>query len=143
MDNVQTSQVVNQLLSLHARSLPVYLSDAAPFTTAKFAHAKDIVEMIAADQMMTVDKLADYKMERNEAVLLGQFPIEFTGYHDLSIDFLLDELVRRQKQDMETIGRICDELKSQPEILPLAQETLGAAKGHLESLEELLRGVTA
>lgn len=143
MDNAQTSQLVTQLIALHARSLPVYLADAAPFAATKHEHAKDVVNMIAADQMMTVDKLADYKVERNQAVSTGYFPIEFTGFHDLSINYLLSELVRRQESEISTIDAICDKLKDAPSIRPLAEESLGAAKGHLESLQELLRSVTA
>ena len=142
MNSVGTTQLVNQLISIHARSLPAYLSDAAPFVTAKHAYAKDVVEMIAADQSMTVDKLADYLIERNQPVKTGTFPIEFTGYHDLSIEFLLDDMLVRQKSEIEMIEGIVDALKSDPMIRPLAEEALGAAKGHLESIEEIRRGVS-
>ena len=56
---LQTSRLLNELIALHARSLSVYLSDASPWMTAKNAHAKDVLDLVAADQQLMVDRLAE------------------------------------------------------------------------------------
>ncbi|HRX80376.1 MAG TPA: hypothetical protein P5307_14995, partial [Pirellulaceae bacterium] len=61
----------------------------------------------------------------------------YTGYHDLSFDFLLNEIIKEQKEDIATIESVVSKLSLVPLAKALAEETLGAAKGHLESLVEL------
>ena len=63
--------------------------------------------------------------------------MEFTGLHDLSLEYLLSELVRRQQADVDRIGEIATLLRTDPAAHALAEEALGAAKGHLASLREL------
>lgn len=132
-----TCDLINQLITLHARSLPVYLSDASPWITEQHAHAKDVLDIIAADQLFMVDRLFNLMLKRDGTVAMGGFPMEFTGWHDLSLDFLLMELVRRQERDAESIHRISQQLAHDPEARELAEEAWGAAKAHCEALREL------
>jgi hypothetical protein len=67
----------------------------------------------------------------------GEFPIEFTDTHDLAIDFLIQEAIDCQKQDIAELEQCVEALRLAPAAQSLAAEALGMAKGHLESLEEL------
>lgn len=129
---------LNRLIAIHARSLPVYVADAAPWGTSQDMHAQDVIDMIAADQLLTVDRLADEVMSQGGAVKQGAFPMEFTGLHDLSIGYLIGEMTRLQANDVVEIDRLVGMLDEDAAARPLAEEALGAAKGHLESLSELL-----
>jgi len=73
----------------------------------------------------------------------GEFPIYYTGYHDLSFDFLLNEIIKEQKEDLVQIEKVVEQLSLVPLARALAEETLGAAKGHLESLNELKQAASA
>ena len=134
--------ILNRLIAIHGRSLSVYLADAAPWATSQDAHAQDVLDMIAADQLLTVDRLADEVMATGGAVRQGAFPMAFTGLHDVSIGYVVTELVRRQAADVVEIDELVGELDSAAAARPLAEEALGAAKGHLESLNELLHSTS-
>ena len=64
--------------------------------------------------------------------------MEFTDLNLLSLDYLLTELVRWQKADVQAIEQLAAELAEGSEDRALAEEVLGNARGHLQSLEELL-----
>ncbi len=131
--------ILNRLLVIHARSLAVYLADAVPWGRPEDEHARDVLVMIAADQLTTVDRLANAIQEQGGVVLKSEFPMEFTGFNDLSIEYLISELVRYQAADVVEIEELVTQLDSDASSRPLAEETLGAAKGHLETLTELMQ----
>jgi hypothetical protein len=137
MSDATTNRLLNHLIAIHNRSLPVYLTYAAPAWHDGEEAAKETMRLIAADQRETAERLAAMIIENGGVVNNGEFPIYYTGYHDLSFDFLLKEIIKEQKEDIVTIERIVSKLSLIPLAKALAQETLGAAKGHLESLIEL------
>ena len=142
MKSSEVCSLLNDLIAIHARSLPVYLSDAAPWMTHRDAHAKDVVDLIAADQLMTVDQLAEIVIDKGGTVDQGIFPMDFTGLHDLSLDYLLVQMVHRQREDVERIADVVERLTEDAGAKAVAEEALGAAKGHLASLEELTNDVS-
>lgn len=142
MKSSEVCSLLNDLIAILARSLPVYLSDAAPWMTQRDAHAKDVVDLIAADQLMTVDQLAELVFDKGGIVHQGIFPMDFTGLHDLSLDYLLVQMVKRQREDVQRIAAVVEQLTEDARVKAVAEESLGAAKGHLESLEELTRGLS-
>ena len=64
--------------------------------------------------------------------------MEFTSLHDLSLDYLLGKLVQHQEETIREIDRCVGQLQTIPTIQAIAQEALGEAKGHLDSLRELV-----
>jgi len=142
MNAVNPVDVLNRLLVLHHRSLVAYLSYASPAWHRGDERVQETLKTIAADQRQFVDRMSELIVDEDGAVQFGSFPMSFTGYHDLSFDFLLDRLLEHQRRDLVTIQECVSLLDSVPLAKALAQETLGAAKGHLESLEEIKQGAT-
>ncbi len=134
--------LLNELIAMHARSLPVYLTDAIPWLTEKEAATSDVLNIIAADHLMTVDRLAEAVLDRDGTLRMGTFPTYFTGLHDLSIDYLLGETTKRQAADTKRIAEIAAALAPDAQAAALAKECWGAAQGHLESLRELQAAVS-
>ena len=66
----------------------------------------------------------------------GEFPMEFTGMHDLSVDHILRSVLDRQQFEVELIDQLSQQLTWDATAKALAQEALGAAKAHIQSLEE-------
>lgn len=97
-----------------------------------------MIQQITDDQQITIDKIADYIEDESGTPDMGEFPAEFTGYHDLSLDFMIREIAARQRCELELIQQLTDSLESGTQAKALSQEALGAAKGHLQSLEETL-----
>jgi hypothetical protein len=58
MSPPSTTDVLNRLLVLHERSLPVYLSYAPPDRLASHPKAKAVLDQIVEDQKRTIDRLA-------------------------------------------------------------------------------------
>lgn len=137
MSVANTNRLLNQLVAIHNCSLPAYLTYAAPAWHRGDEVAKETLRLIAADQRDTSERLAAMVTEAGGVVDNGEFPIYYTGYHDLSFDFLLLQIIKEQKVAIVAIEEVVSQLALVPLAKSLAEETLGAAKGHLESFEEL------
>ncbi|MFV1965553.1 MAG: hypothetical protein ACC628_09040 [Pirellulaceae bacterium] len=140
MSAIDPIDILNRLLVMHHRSLARYLSYASPVWLRGDEPAKKVLEMIAAEQQRFVDQLGEMIVENGGAVQFGSFPMSFTGYHDLSFGFLLDRLLEFHRRDVKVIEECVSLLGAAPLAKALAQEALGAARGHLELLEERKQG---
>jgi hypothetical protein len=137
MNSVDTNDVLRRLLILHQRSLPVYLSYAAPWQIKSHPRAGAALDQIVADQLRTVDRLGTMLLDNNGTIDNGEFPMSFTSLHDLSTDYLISLCIERQKKLIVAIEKLAGLLDMAPFAQAAAREALGEAKGHLENLEEL------
>ena len=137
MINRDVYRALNRLLTVLERSLPTYLCYAMPWTRKQDEKALEAVRRIAEDQQRLARQAADVVLEAGP-VNLGEYPIEFLDMHDLSLQFLLKKLAEYQKRDIAVIARTVEELRGDRRAYALAEEALGAARGHLETLEELI-----
>ncbi|MBI3465991.1 MAG: hypothetical protein HY000_23500 [Planctomycetes bacterium] len=131
--------ILNRLLTLHCRSLPMYLADARPHVGAGEEPARQTLAQIVRDQQALSQRIAALILDRRGMLDTGGFPMEFTDTHMLDLEFLVRELIRHQRQDIAAIERCIAVLGADREARELAEECLGTAKGHLESLEELAK----
>ena len=136
----QTHEKLNKLLAIHYRSFPMYLVWATPYRRAEDEHALKTIQQIVDDQKAISARIVELITDRNWRVDYGDFPITFTSSHDLALDFLVRRLVQWQKGTVTAIQECYDALADDPLAQGLADECLGTAKGHLETLEELQQG---
>lgn len=127
---------LNRLLTILERSLPMYLSYAMPWTHKSNEKAVIALGHIVAEQKQLAARVAELVLEVGP-MDLGEYPVEFYDTHDLSLDYLLTRLVVYQKRDVAALERCVEALQSDRRAAALAEEALGAARGHLETLEEL------
>lgn len=137
MNSPNSIDVLNRLVVIHHRSLASYLAYASPAWHGNDGDAKAELDRIVADQQELVDRMGKLVVQHNGIVNYGSYPMEFTGYHDLSFGFLLKKLVTEQQIAIESIEGCVSRLDADPAVRSIAQEALGLAKGHLESLGEL------
>jgi len=140
-----TYDILNRLAVLHSRSLAMYLNYARPWALQAHPKALAVLEQMVADQQNTVDRLAGMILETGP-VEPGEFPIIFTGWHDLSVEWLVDKLIERQQKTILIIEKLVGQLGLAPYAQAVAKETLGEAKGHLQNLQEVaaeMRGAAA
>lgn len=133
-----TVDILNELMVLHYRSFAMYLLEASPWKHHGDEKATEVLSDIIADQQETCRRIAEVIIARGGDPERGAFPTEWTDTHFLSLDYLLTELVAAQQRDIATIQRAVERLWNDPPAQSLAKESLGAAKGHLQSLEELV-----
>ena len=143
MRQIESSQRLMQLLLHQYRSLPLFLTEAVPWTHRGDERATSVLLDIVAGQRDLSNRIAAELEQRGWPLDMGEYPMEFLDLHFLSLDFLLQRLVENQHREIDTIDRLSAEMDEDPVAHDLAQEALGAAKGYLESLMELTPDVVA
>jgi len=133
----ETLDNLNRLLALLRRSFPQYLRYSRPYVPPGASGGMETFESIAADQEALADRVSRMVYDGGALPNTGEFPIEFTDMHDLAIDFLIKASVFYQEQDVQSISQLVDALQTAPAAKSIAEEALGLAKGHLDSLREL------
>jgi len=137
MSPPSTTDILNRLLVLHVRSLPMYLSYAPPYQLSRHKNAKAVLDQIVEDQKRTIDRLGTLILDSGGTLDYGEFPMSFTSLHDLSLSYLLKQMIERQQKFITVGERLADALSMAPYAQAAAREAVGEAKGHLENLQEL------
>src|SRR4051794_27995199 len=136
MPSTDSITVLNRLLEILERSFPQYMRYARPYIPAGREQIMQTIEQIVAGQDALAERVSQHIFEASGLPDHGDFPIEFTDTHDLSIDFLLREAIDCVKQDIGHLEQCVDQLRLAPAAQSLAAEALGMTKGHLELLQE-------
>jgi hypothetical protein len=134
MPSTETIDVLNRVLSLVQRSFPQYLRYARPYIPPGREKVMETIHEIVAGQDLLAGRVSQTIFESGGRPDSGEFPIEFTDTHDLAIDFLIEQAIDCQKQDIAELERCVEALRLAPAAQSLAAEALGTAKAHLESL---------
>lgn len=138
MSQPATPYLLNRLLAIVGRSFPQYLQYSRPYIPPGRSSLVETIETIAGDQNVMVERISQLLTDSQAPSRFGEFPMEYTDLHDLDIDFLMSAAVKYQEQDIASIAEIADQLRLSPAAQSLAEEALGMAKGHRDSLFELL-----
>jgi len=128
-----------RLYNIASYSLPIYLQTAAPWTPAGESEAIETLAQLAGDQRRLSRRVFERLTSLECAPPQGDFPSRFTWLNDLSLQYLLRRLVEEQAGDIAKIERCAAQLTADLPSRVLAEEALGAARGHLERLQELSR----
>lgn len=137
MTAYSTTDLLNRVLVVHHRSLPLYLFDAAPWMRRGETRERETLQQIAHDHRQVVDRLGTLILDHNGQVELGEYPLAFTAYNDVAFDWLLPLLIERQQKMIQYLQQIADLLGLAPMAKSVVEETVGMAKAHLEMLQEL------
>ena len=94
MNRTDPIDVLNQLLRLLFRSLPVYLRETQFWTRGGDAPGLAVLQTIAADRKRFAKRLAAAIEQRGGVADAGRFPAAFTGLNDVSLEYILDRAGR-------------------------------------------------
>jgi bacterioferritin (cytochrome b1) len=139
MPPADTIHILNRVLAVLFRSFPQYIRYSRPYIPPSRRQVLEAFEDIAEGQSMLAERISQLVFDLGGLAQTGAFPMEFTDTHDLSVDHLLREVIRYQREDIATLQQCRDELTTGTNARALVEEAVGMEKGHLESLEELLR----
>jgi hypothetical protein len=137
LSSLDTNAILNRLQVLHHRSLPVYLNQAMPWLHRNSAAAQEALHVIAADHQATADRFGEMIVAEGGVPTHGEFPLRYTALHDLALDYLVVRMIEYEKLLIQRISECADLLRMAPAAQAAALESLGAAKAHLQSLEEV------
>src|SRR5688572_9156935 len=92
--------VMNELLAMLYRSLPVYLHDAQPWHDRNCERAARAVADIAAAHRDLAERIAEFILDSGGEPEPGVYPVEFSAanWHFVSLKYLLQPLVDHQAQ---------------------------------------------
>lgn len=97
----------NRLLALTARSLPAYLFRTRPWVSGRYAELWDAMQEIAGEHREFAAKLAQQIVRRGGVPNPGNYPGVYTAWHDLSLEFLAERVIRELRRgatDLEAVG---------------------------------------
>ena len=137
MKQASILNTLNRLYLIENRSLAMYMVDACPWTHAGDAKASQVMANIVSDQKVMSQRLADLIDARGGRLHNGSFPMQFTDLNMVSLEYLVGEVARLLRQDIESIRAAVEKLAGDREAQELAEEILGAEQAHLEALEDL------
>jgi hypothetical protein len=137
MSKPDSYALLSRVLRTVYRSLPMYLKWACPWTHLGDEQTLDTLHRIVENQTEFTTRLADYIIDHYGPVDAGDYPLDFPDTHDLAFDYLVTKLVVCQKRDVKKLEACAAELQGDRAAAAFAEEALGAARGHLETLEEL------
>jgi hypothetical protein len=137
MERSDTVAVLNRILQILCRSLPRYLKDAKPWSRRDQQPVQTALDNLVADQEMYAGRLSELILAENGRPDPGVFPTAFTSIHDLSLDYLLGEVLERLSADLAALRVIAAKLPAGSTLRALADEIVGNVQGHLEILQGL------
>jgi hypothetical protein len=143
MKSFEIIPVLDRMLNLLCRSLPAYLADASVWEGPDSESARKAVRNLVADQRMYAARVARAILHYGGHPQPGPFSADFTAKNDLSLVYLLMEILDNQDQAVAWFEQCEMELESIASLHALAAEILGNAKGHIDILGKLAGQFTA
>src|SRR5262249_51271737 len=126
----ESQGVLNRLLKIEEYSLANYLLYTPPWTCPGEEPLLDVVRRIAADQQTGAAQIGRLLVRRYGYAESGQFPVQFTAYNDLALDYLTHLLIEHEGLLIDEIVRCAGQLADDPEAKQLAEEVLASERRH-------------
>ena len=140
MSQADALGVLNELLAILHRSLPMYLHEAQPWHNRAQDRAANVLQGIVSALQASAQQIAGLILDRGGQPYAGVYPQEFrdANWHFVSLQFLLRPLLEHQTCDVSRIETCVAQLAGDREAHAIAEEALGSARAHLELLEDLV-----
>lgn len=139
MQSSATIRVLDELLGILCRSLPAYLADAKPWTSGEDQNQKlyAAIGHLAADQKRYARRVTHAITDLGSRPNPKYFPKGYAAKNDLALEYLRQEVIGQQEEDVLAIERCAAQLEGIASLHSLAEEISGNAKGHLDILKEM------
>jgi bacterioferritin (cytochrome b1) len=139
MPATESIAALNRVLGVVLRSFPQYLRWSRPWVPPGHDRELEVFERIANEQDVFAERIFEAIDDLGGLPDTGEFPMEFTDTHDLSIDYMLREAVGYGKQDVAELESAAATPNLAPQAAPLVAEALNMAQRQLISLEALVQ----
>jgi len=137
MPSTDAIKILNRVLTILEKSFPQYARYARPYIPPGRQRAMQALQDIAVAENSLARQVSDEIISMGGLTESGDFPMEFTDTHDLGIDYMVQEAIGYQQQDLAELEVCVDRLAAAPAAHAVVSEILNLAKRHLKTLEEL------
>jgi len=137
MSAADSITALNRVLGVVLRSFPQYLRWSRPWVPPGHEQVLAALEQIVTDQEAFAERIFDAIDDLVGLPDTGEFPMEFTDTHDLSIDYMMREAVGYGRQDVAELEVAAAMPNVTPQAATLTAEAVNMAKRHLASLEAI------
>ena len=137
MSAADSITALNRVLGVVLRSFPQYLRWSRPWVPPGHEQVLAALEQIVTDQEAFAERIFDAIDDLGGLPDTGEFPMEFTDTHDLSIDYMMREAVGYGRQDVAELEVAAAMPNVTPQAATLTAEAVNMAKRHLASLEAI------
>lgn len=136
--NRNSVNVLNRLLAALDCSLARYLSYARPWVRRRYLLLDAVARRMSYDHEIFARKLARLIHDRRGAVQSNVFPMEFTSYNDLALEYLAPQLLAHQHALIAMAESCADLLDDDAEARRVVDKITASLERYAELLEELL-----
>lgn len=130
----ESQPVLTRLLHREEYSLANYLMYARPWVPPGREHAWEEVRRIAGAQLANAVRIGRLLIERYGYADSKYFPVAFTRYNDLSLDYLVPRLVEHQQSLLADVEQALGELGRDEEARRVVRTVLDGERKHLDAL---------
>src|SRR3989304_1040865 len=123
MSATESIAALNTVLATVLRSFPQYLRWSRPWVPPGHEQELETLEKIATEQDEFAERLFAAIDDLGGRPDTGEFPMEFTDTHDLSIDYMMREAVGYGRQDVADL----EAAAAMPNLAPQAPPLVAAA----------------
>ncbi len=131
-------EVLNRLLALLDCSLARYLSYARPWVRRRYLLLDAIARRVSYEHEIFARRIARLIYDRRGTVQPCVFPMGFTSYNDLSLEFLAPRLLEHQRALVVTAEETAKELDGDPGARRVVNSIVASLRRYAELLHELL-----
>ena len=139
MSATESIAALNTVLATVLRSIPQYLRWSRPWVPPGHERELSTLEKIVNEQDAFAERVFDAIDALGGLPDSGEFPMEFTDTHDLSLDYLVRQAIWYARQDVANLEAAAATPGLAPSAEPLVRDAVPMAKRHLASLEALAR----
>jgi bacterioferritin (cytochrome b1) len=129
---------LNIVLGVELRSFPQYLRWSRPWVPPGREREIETLERMVKEQDALAERVFDAIDDLGGLPDTGEFPMEFTDTHDLSIDYMLREAVGYCRQDVADVEAAAAKPNLAPQAAPLVNDAVNMGRRHLAALEALV-----
>lgn len=130
--------ILSQLAGMLDRSLARYLLDARPWSRRPYLLLGAVAKRLADEHGCYAGKIVRLLHARGHNVPNDTYPMEFTYYNDLSLDYLAPRLLEHQRCLIGFAYTASSELVADSEVRRLLEKLLISLRKYGALLDELL-----
>jgi hypothetical protein len=139
-DNPRNLAILSQLAGMLDCSLARYLSNARPWCRQPYVLLGAVTRRLAHEQERYAGAIVQLLHARGHNVNSHTFPLEFTYYNDLSLEYLAPKVLDDQRRLIALAKAVVSELAGEHdyEAQRVIEELLASLREYAAILEELL-----